>query len=72
MNNANARSRATAKARIQSTITRPNQSDKVVYETQPDITFSNRNCDQGGILYVENGNLKYRGPNGTTTTIAVA
>jgi len=24
----------------------------------------------GGILYVENGALKYRGPNGTVTTIA--
>lgn len=66
MNNANARSRAAAKARIQSTITRPNTTSPLT------STFGASNCSQGGILYVENGNLKYHGSSGTITTIAVA
>jgi hypothetical protein len=33
---------------------------------------SNFLANQGGILYVENGALKYRGSSGTITTLAVS
>ena len=35
-------------------------------------TVPSSNPTDGGVLYVENGDLKYRGPNGTVTTIASA
>lgn len=68
MNNVNAH--ADDAARIHSMITHSEMTNEVLEHR--DIPSAPIFSIQGGILYVENGTLKYRGSSGTTTTIAVA